>query len=49
VVPDTKSQTRYTLRADDPWLRRGQRLGSVGDLLEVVRLINVKRKHHNAS
>jgi DNA invertase Pin-like site-specific DNA recombinase len=49
VVPDTKSQTRYTLRADDPWLRRGQRLGSVGDLLEVVRRINVKRKHHNAS
>jgi DNA invertase Pin-like site-specific DNA recombinase len=44
VVPDTKSQTRYTLSVNDPWLRRGKRLDSMGDLLEAVRLVNAKRK-----
>jgi DNA invertase Pin-like site-specific DNA recombinase len=46
IVPDTASQTRYTLRIDDPWLRRGKELGSIGDFLPMVRLINVQRKSH---
>ena len=44
VVPDTESRTRYTLSMDDPWLERGEKLGSVGDFLEAVRLVNVQRK-----
>jgi DNA invertase Pin-like site-specific DNA recombinase len=48
VVPDTKSQTRYTLRIDDPWLRRGKQLESLADLLQVVRLVNIDRKYENA-
>jgi DNA invertase Pin-like site-specific DNA recombinase len=44
VVPDTESRTRYTLSMDDPWLERGEKLGSVGDFLEVVRLLNARRK-----
>jgi hypothetical protein len=44
VVPDTKSQTRYTFRIDDPWLGRGKQLGSVGELPEAIRLINGQRK-----
>ena len=47
VVPDTESQTRYTLKIEDPWLRRGRQLRSVGDLPEVIRLINVQRKNQN--
>ncbi|MGB9071113.1 MAG: hypothetical protein WCC22_00450 [Terriglobales bacterium] len=49
IVPDTAPQTRYTLRIDDPWLRRGKQLGSIGNFLPVVRLINVQRKSHNTS
>jgi DNA invertase Pin-like site-specific DNA recombinase len=49
VVPDTAPQTRYTLKIDDPWLRRGKQLGSITDFLPVVRLINVQRKCHNIS
>jgi DNA invertase Pin-like site-specific DNA recombinase len=44
VVPDTKSQTRYALRINDPWLLRGKRLSSIGHLLDAIRLINFHRK-----
>jgi DNA invertase Pin-like site-specific DNA recombinase len=44
VVPDTKSQTRYTISIDDPWLQRGEKLKSVADFPEAVRLLKVQRK-----
>ena len=44
VVPDTESRTRYMLNIDDPFLRRGKMLGSVGEFLETVRLLNIDRK-----
>ena len=44
VVSDTESRTRYTLSIDDSWLQQGSKLGSVGDFLETVRLLNTQRK-----
>jgi len=32
------------LNIDDPFLRRGKMLGSVGEFLETVRLLNIDRK-----
>lgn len=44
VVPDTKSQTRYTLGIDHPWLQRGRHLHSIEDLLEAIRAIDENRR-----
>lgn len=49
VVPDTKSQTRYTLGIDHPWLQRGCHLHSIGDLLEAIQVIDAKRKSQRGS
>jgi DNA invertase Pin-like site-specific DNA recombinase len=45
VVPDTESHTRYMVSLDDPFLRRGKKLGSAGDFLQAVRLLDVRRKN----
>jgi DNA invertase Pin-like site-specific DNA recombinase len=44
IVSDTRSQQRYQFTPDDPWLRRGMQLRSLGDFLEGVQSINGVRK-----
>jgi DNA invertase Pin-like site-specific DNA recombinase len=38
LVPDTRSQIRFTLKFDGPWLERGTRLKSLSDFLPAFQL-----------
>jgi DNA invertase Pin-like site-specific DNA recombinase len=45
IVSDTRSQQRYNLAPNDPWLRKGKPIHSFGDFLKGVQSVNVERKN----
>ena len=48
VVPNILGHSRFRFTNDDPWLRRGKQLASIGDFVPAVEIINARRKHRNA-
>jgi len=48
VVPNILGPSRFRFTNDDPWLRLGKQLASIGDFIPSVEIINARRKHRNA-